>query len=127
MKRFLGSTLVLALLSISALAASNSQTVILGHAVKVGATELPAGDYKVSWTGTGNSVQVTIAKRHGAGEVGGEIGGAEARPYRSHHERSGRIKRPGDNRTESRESDCAGFRNQRTISVKNGLARGQEL
>ena len=63
MRRFLGSTLVLALLSISALAASNSQTVVLGHAVKVGATELPAGDYKVSWTGTGSSVQVTIAKR----------------------------------------------------------------
>jgi hypothetical protein len=63
MKRFLGSALILALLSIPAFAGSNSQTLILAHTVKAGATELPAGDYKVSWTGTGNSVQVTIAGR----------------------------------------------------------------
>lgn len=63
MKRFLESALVFALLAIPAAAGSNSQTVVLAHTIKAGATQLPAGDYKVSWTGTGSSVQVTIARR----------------------------------------------------------------
>lgn len=29
-------------------------------AVKVGSTELPAGDYKVTWTGSGDNAQVTL-------------------------------------------------------------------
>jgi len=63
MKRIFGFVLVCIFLSIPALAASNSQTVTLPTAVQVGSTQLPAGDYKVTWTGTGDSAQVTLAKK----------------------------------------------------------------
>ena len=39
---------------------SGSGTVRLDSAVKVGTTELPAGSYKVTWTGTGDNAQVTL-------------------------------------------------------------------
>jgi hypothetical protein len=52
MKRMFGLALACILLSVSALAA-----------VQVGSTQLPAGDYKVTWTGTGSSVQVTLAQK----------------------------------------------------------------
>ena len=65
MKRFFGYAIIFASLSISAFAAKNSQTVRISTPVKVGTTQLPAGEYKVSWTGTGSSVQVTIAPRSG--------------------------------------------------------------
>jgi hypothetical protein len=61
MKRFFGFALILALFSIPALA-SKSETVTLPGTVKVGSTQLPAGDYKASWTGTGSSVQVTLTR-----------------------------------------------------------------
>lgn len=60
MKRFFGIASMLALLSIPAFAAKNSQTVQLPSTVSVAGTQLPAGDYKVSWTGTGPTVQVTL-------------------------------------------------------------------
>ena len=63
MKRFIGLALVCTILSIPALAASNSQTVNLPSAVQVGSTQLPAGDYKVTWTGTSDSAQVTFTKK----------------------------------------------------------------
>jgi len=63
MKRIFGFVLALTFLSIPAFAASNSQTVSLPTAVQVGSTQLPAGDYKVTWTGTGDGVQVTLAKK----------------------------------------------------------------
>ncbi len=63
MKRFFGFALICSVLSIPALAATNSQTVNLPSAVQVGQTQLPAGDYKVTWTGTGASAQVTLAKK----------------------------------------------------------------
>jgi hypothetical protein len=63
MKRIFGFVLACAILSIPALAASNSQTVSLPHAVQVGSSQLPAGDYKVTWTGSGDSAQVTLAKK----------------------------------------------------------------
>jgi hypothetical protein len=63
MKRIFGFALVCTILSIPALAATNSQTVNLPSAVQVGQTQLPAGDYKVTWTGTGDSAQVTLAKK----------------------------------------------------------------
>lgn len=61
MKRFFGFALMLALFSTYAFAAS-SQTVNIPANVKVGSTQLPAGDYKVSWTGSGPSVQVTFSQ-----------------------------------------------------------------
>jgi hypothetical protein len=63
MKRFFGFALMLALLSVPAFAAKNSQNVSVTDPIKVGSTQLPAGDYKVSWAGTGSNVQVTIAEK----------------------------------------------------------------
>ncbi len=63
MKRFFGFALMLASLSVPALAATNAQTVNFPDAVKVGSTQLPAGDYKVSWTANGSNSQVTIAAK----------------------------------------------------------------
>jgi hypothetical protein len=58
----LGFALIVCSLSLSAFAAKNSQDVTFSKSVKVGSTQLPAGDYKVSWTGADASLQVTIAK-----------------------------------------------------------------
>ncbi|HKF47631.1 MAG TPA: hypothetical protein VKB38_09770 [Terracidiphilus sp.] len=69
MKRFFGFAVMLALLSGPAFAAKNSQTVQLPETVSVAGTQLPAGEYKVSWTGTGSNVQVTLKQtdtRNGA-------------------------------------------------------------
>ncbi|MGB6687643.1 MAG: hypothetical protein WBE76_07350 [Terracidiphilus sp.] len=62
MKRFLGCALIVALFSVPALAAGKSQNVSFSTAVKVGSTQIPAGDYKLTWTGSGPNVQITIAK-----------------------------------------------------------------
>ena len=63
MKRLLGFALMLTLTVAPALAAKNSQSVSFASPVKVGTTEIPAGDCKVTWNGTGDSVQVTIAQK----------------------------------------------------------------
>jgi hypothetical protein len=68
MKRFFGYAIILASLSVPAFAAKNSQDVVISSPVTVGSTKLPAGQYKVSWTGTGSTVQVTIAAK-GLGTV----------------------------------------------------------
>lgn len=61
MKRLLfSSALMLALLSAPAFAAKNSETLNLAEPSVLGTTSLPAADYKVTWTGTGNSGQVTL-------------------------------------------------------------------
>jgi hypothetical protein len=64
MKRLFGCALVLALAVVPALAAKNSQSINLASAVKVGTTNLGAGDCKVTWTGQGDTVQVTL-EEHG--------------------------------------------------------------
>ena len=63
MKRLFYCALILAFLSIPAFAAKNSQTVNFSDAVTVGGTQLPAGEYKVTWDGTGSSVQVTLEQK----------------------------------------------------------------
>jgi hypothetical protein len=63
MKRFFGYAIILASLSIPAFAAKNAADITISSPVKVGTTQLPAGQYKVTWTGTGSAVQVTIAER----------------------------------------------------------------
>lgn len=63
MKSFFGYALLFASLSIPALAARNSQTITLSDTTRVGSTQLAAGDYKVSWTGTAPNVQVTITAK----------------------------------------------------------------
>ncbi len=60
MKRLFGYALMLTLTAAPALAAKNSQSFNLSQTVKVGSTELKAGDCKVTWTGTGDAVQVTL-------------------------------------------------------------------
>lgn len=67
MKRFLGYAAILALVSAPAFAAKNSENVTFAHAVTVGTTQLPAAQYKVTWTGTGSNVQVTLT--HGKSVV----------------------------------------------------------
>lgn len=62
MKRLFGYALMLALAAAPAFAAKNSQSLSLAQAVKVGTTEFPAGDCKVTWTGTGDKAQVTLAQ-----------------------------------------------------------------
>jgi opacity protein-like surface antigen len=60
MKRFLGFAVVLVLLTASAFAAKNSENVNISQPVTVGTTQLPAAQYKVTWTGTGSTAQVTL-------------------------------------------------------------------
>jgi hypothetical protein len=60
MKRLFGYALMLALAAAPAMAAKNSQSINLSQDVKVGTTNIPAGDVKVTWTGTGDAVQVTL-------------------------------------------------------------------
>lgn len=63
MKRLSYCALILALLSVPAFAAKNSKSVNFPEAVTVGSTQLPAGDYNVTWDGTGSNVQVTIEQK----------------------------------------------------------------
>jgi len=60
MKRFFGYALMLALTAAPVMAAKNSQSINLSQNVKVGTTDIPAGNVKVTWTGTGDAVQVTL-------------------------------------------------------------------
>jgi len=60
MKRFWGFALILGMLSIPAFAAKNSQSLTVTTPVKVGTTQLAAGSYDLSWTGTGSTVQLSI-------------------------------------------------------------------
>lgn len=60
MKRIFGFAIMLALVSIPAFAAKNSENLTLTNTVTVGSTQLPAAEYKVTWTGTGSDVQVTL-------------------------------------------------------------------
>lgn len=62
MKRLSYCALILALISAPAFAAKNAQSVNFSEAVTVGSTQLPAGDYKVTWDGTGANVQVTLTQ-----------------------------------------------------------------
>jgi hypothetical protein len=61
MKRTLGLALMLAIVSIPSFAAKNSDNLTISDKVTVGSTQLPPASYKVTWTGTGSDVQVTIS------------------------------------------------------------------
>ena len=75
MKRFSTYALMLALAAAPAFAAKNSQSLNFATPVKVGANEIPAGDCKVTWNGTGDNIQVTLRaerqKLHDPGETCG--------------------------------------------------------
>ena len=63
MKRLLLSAAILTLVSAPAFAAKNEKTVNFPEAVNIGSTQLPASDYKVTWTGTGSNAQVTLVDK----------------------------------------------------------------
>ena len=61
MKRISVLLILLTTISLTAFAANaGSGKVSFDSPVKVGSTELPAGDYKVTWTGSGDNAQVTL-------------------------------------------------------------------
>jgi hypothetical protein len=62
MKRLLGFAIMVTFLCVPAFAAKNSQTVKLPASVTVGSIQVPAGDCKVTWTGSGTSAQVTLSE-----------------------------------------------------------------
>src|SRR5271157_5419552 len=63
MKRLSSLLILLTMISIAAFAAEGgSGKVRLDSAVKVGSTELPAGEYKVTWTGSGANSEVTLVQ-----------------------------------------------------------------
>jgi hypothetical protein len=64
MKRSFVLALIVSALSIPSFAAKNSQTITLADATTVGTTKLPAGEYKLSWTGTAPDVQVTLEQKN---------------------------------------------------------------
>jgi hypothetical protein len=63
LKRFASLIVLSTLIAVTALAADGgSGKIRLDTAVKVGTTELPGGDYKVKWTGSGANAQVTLTQ-----------------------------------------------------------------
>lgn len=61
MKRLLSILTVASLMTVAAFATdTGSGNVRLDSAVKVGSTDVPAGSYKVTWTGSGDNAQVTL-------------------------------------------------------------------
>ena len=60
MKRSLALGFLMVLFSLSMHAATNSQKVFLSGPIQVGATTLPAGDCKLTWTGSGADAQLTF-------------------------------------------------------------------
>jgi hypothetical protein len=66
MKRFFCLTFALVLLCVPAFAGKKSQTVYMPEAVQLGSTKLPAGEYKMIWTGSGSNVQVTLLQKEKA-------------------------------------------------------------
>ena len=63
MKRSFAIAFLLVLFALPSFAANKPQVVTFTGATQVGSTQLPAGEYKVTWTGTGKDVQVTIAAK----------------------------------------------------------------
>lgn len=62
MKALLLVAIAFAVLSTPSFASSNSQMVQFFEAVTVGSMQFPAGEYKVTWNGTGPKVQVSLAR-----------------------------------------------------------------
>jgi hypothetical protein len=62
MKRLFGLLFILVLMSMPAFAAKNSGSITVGQTLQVGSAQIPAGDYKVSWTGTDSNATVTISQ-----------------------------------------------------------------
>jgi hypothetical protein len=64
MKRFMMLGFLTVLFSLSLHAAQNVSKVVFHTPTQVGSTTIPAGDYKLTWTGNGPDVQLTL-EAHG--------------------------------------------------------------
>jgi YD repeat-containing protein len=63
MKRLIGLASTVLLLAAPAFAAGNKpQNVVIPQSVQVGTTQLPAGTYKLAYTGSGSTVQITLTQ-----------------------------------------------------------------
>jgi hypothetical protein len=62
MNRSLGFALMLVLFAVPAFAGSRTPTVDIPMNVQVGSTEIPAGQYQLTWTGSGPNVQATLVQ-----------------------------------------------------------------
>ncbi len=62
MKRFFGYALMVVLFAAPAFGGNKPQTVVIPEKVLVGSAQLAAGTYKVTYTGTGSGVQVTLTQ-----------------------------------------------------------------
>ena len=63
MKRSFGFALMLVLFAVPAFAGNKTPTVNIPQNVQIGSTQLPAGQYELTWTGSGSNVQATLAQR----------------------------------------------------------------
>lgn len=63
MKYRILSALMLGALALPAFAGSRNETLTLNENVTVGTTKLPAGEYKMTLTGTGSNVQVVLVQK----------------------------------------------------------------
>lgn len=60
MKRSFGFVLMLVLFAVPAFAGNRAPTVDIPQNVQVGSTQLPAGQYQLTWTGSGSNVQASL-------------------------------------------------------------------
>jgi hypothetical protein len=63
MKRSFVAMLLVVLFTFPLFAAGNSKVLTLNQSVQVGSVQLPAGNCKVTWTGTGSDVQLTLTSK----------------------------------------------------------------
>jgi hypothetical protein len=62
-KRFLLVALILGFTSLPALAANKSDNISIPEKFSVAGKEMPAGEYKVSWTASGSTVTVSLEQK----------------------------------------------------------------
>jgi hypothetical protein len=62
MKRLFGYALMVVLFAAPAFGGKKPQTVVVPEKVLVGSTQLAAGTYKLTYTGTGSEAQVTLTQ-----------------------------------------------------------------
>jgi hypothetical protein len=60
LKRSFSFALLLVLFAVPAFAGNKTPTVDIPQNVQVGSTQLPAGQYELTWTGSGSNVQATL-------------------------------------------------------------------
>src|SRR5208282_2828066 len=62
MKRSFGFALMLVLFAAPAFAGNKPTTVVIPGNVQVGSTQLSAGQYELTWTGSGSKVQASLVQ-----------------------------------------------------------------